>query len=182
MLTIKDILTDRITLDIECVDRVYLNGYVKHLQLPGGLITFIREQLGFPIPWPMVLAPVSDAFRKAVEAFAQAHGLTIVDFAKDEDKDETARTHLAQFPQSSGVVLIGKASAVDPRTSQRGNDYFTFRLADETGASLKVFSWGKPAMAPGDRVEVQGRFQKERRGGRYTFTNEVEAVRIRKLP
>ncbi len=80
------------------------------------------------------------------------------------------------------VVLIGKASALDPRTSRRGNDYFTFRLADETGAFLRVFSWGKPAMAPGDRVEVQGRFQKERRVGRYTFTNEVEAVRIRKLP
>ncbi len=80
------------------------------------------------------------------------------------------------------VVLIGKASALDPRTSQRGNDYFTFRLADETGASLKVFSWGKLAITPGDRVEVQGRFQKERRVGRYTFTDEVEAIRIRKLP
>ena len=42
MLTIKDILTGRITLDIECVDRVYLNGYVNNLQMAGGLITFIR--------------------------------------------------------------------------------------------------------------------------------------------
>jgi hypothetical protein len=80
------------------------------------------------------------------------------------------------------VVLEGKASAVDPRTSRRDNDYFTFRLSDETGTSLKVFSWGKPAFAPGDRVEVQGRFQRQRRVGRYTFTDEVEASRIRKLP
>jgi len=80
------------------------------------------------------------------------------------------------------VVLAGKASAVDPRTSRRGNDYFTFRLSDETGASLKVFSWGKPAITTGDRVEVRGRFQRERRVGRYTFTDEVEASRIRKLP
>jgi len=80
------------------------------------------------------------------------------------------------------VVLAGKASAVDPRTSRRGNDYFTFRLSDETGASLKVFSWGKPAITPGDRVEFRGRFQRERRVGRYTFTDEVEASRIRKLP
>jgi uncharacterized protein YdeI (BOF family) len=80
------------------------------------------------------------------------------------------------------VVLDGKVSALDPRTSRRGNDYFTFRLSDETGASLKVFSWGKPAITPGDRVEVRGRFQRERRVGRYTFTDEVEASRIRKLP
>jgi len=109
MLTVKEILTDRITLDIECVDRVYLNGYVKHLQLPGGLITFIREQMGFPIPSPMVLPPVTKAFREAVEKFADAQGLTIVDFAKGEDKDETARAHLAKFSKKSGVVLIGKA-------------------------------------------------------------------------
>jgi hypothetical protein len=31
MLTVKEILRDRLSLDIECVDRVYLNGYVKHL-------------------------------------------------------------------------------------------------------------------------------------------------------
>ncbi len=48
MPTLKEILTGKVTLDIECVDRVYLNGYVKYLQLPGGLITFIRKQLGFP--------------------------------------------------------------------------------------------------------------------------------------
>jgi hypothetical protein len=80
------------------------------------------------------------------------------------------------------VVLEGKASALDPRTSRRGNDYFTFRLSDEAGSSLKVFSWGKPAIVPGDRVEVRGRFQRERRVGRYVFTNEIEASRIRKLP
>ena len=80
------------------------------------------------------------------------------------------------------VILEGRASAVDPRTSQRGNDYFTFRLADETGASVKVFSWGKLTIFPEDRVEVRGRFQKERRVGRYTFTNEIEALRIRNLP
>ncbi len=80
------------------------------------------------------------------------------------------------------VVLEGKAIAVDPRTSRRGNDYLTFRLSDETGISLKVFSWGKPAIAPGDRVQVSGRFQRERRVGRHSFSNEVEAFRIRKLP
>ena len=80
------------------------------------------------------------------------------------------------------VLLEGKASAIDPRTSQRGNEYFTFWLSDATGASLKVFSRGKLTVAPGDRVEVRGRFQRERRVGRYTFTDEVEAARIRKQP
>ena len=109
MLTVKEILTNKISLDIECIDRVYLNGYVKHLQMPGGLITFIREQMGFPIPSPMVLPPVSQAFRKAVEKYAREQGLSIVDFAKGEDKDEKARVYLANFERKQGVVLIGKA-------------------------------------------------------------------------
>jgi hypothetical protein len=109
MLTIKDILTDRVTLDLECVDRVYLNGYVKLLQMAGGLITFIRQELGFPIPSPMVLPCVSNAFRTAVEAFAAKQGLKIVDFTHDEAKDDTARAHLSKFDKPSGVVLIGKA-------------------------------------------------------------------------
>jgi hypothetical protein len=109
MLTVKEILTNKVTLDIECIDRVYLNGYVKHLQLPGGLITIIREQMGFPIPSPMVLPPFTQAFRKTVEQYAKEHGLSIVDFAKGEDKDEKARTHLAKFEKKQGVVLIGKA-------------------------------------------------------------------------
>ena len=111
MLTVKEVLTNKITLDVECIDRVYLNGYVKHLQMAGGLITFIREQMGFPIPSPMVLPPFTQAFRKAVEQYAQNQGLEIVDFAKakDEDKDDLARAQLAKFAKKQGVVLIGKA-------------------------------------------------------------------------
>jgi len=111
MLTVKEILMNKISLDIECVDRVYLNGYVKHLQMPGGLITFIREQMGFPIPSPMVLPPFTQSFRKAVEEYARAQGLEIVDFAKarDEDKDDLARARLTKFTKKQGVVMIGKA-------------------------------------------------------------------------
>ena len=31
MLTVKEVLQNKVTLNIECVDRVYLNGYVKIL-------------------------------------------------------------------------------------------------------------------------------------------------------
>lgn len=108
-----------------------------------------------------------------------AVGLAGPALARDRIGDIVARPEAFDGRE---VVLTGKATALDPRTSGRGNDYFTFRLSDEAGSSLKVFSWGKPAIAPGDRVEVRGRFQRERRVARYVFTNEIEASRIRKLP
>jgi len=106
-------------------------------------------------------------------------GLPSAVLARDSVGDILAR--LAAF-DGRDVVLEGKASAIDPRTSRRGNEYFTFRLSDASGASLRVFSRGKLTIAPGDRVEVRGRFKRERRVGQYTFTNEVEARQIRKLP
>ena len=109
MLTLKQALAGKINLDIECVDRVYLNGYVKSLQMPGGLVTFIREQMALPIPSPQVLGKMSRAYHGAVEGYAAKHGLEIVAFKKGEEKDQLARTRLTEFKGNSGVVLIGKA-------------------------------------------------------------------------
>ena len=138
MLTVKEILANKIALDIECVDRVYLNGYVKHLQLPGGLITFIREQMGFPIPSPMVLPPFTKAFRTAVEKYAQEQGLSMVDFAKGEDKDEKAHLQLAKFRKKRGVVLIGKAQEKALGYKGQRKDHGTKVWFDYSRQSLNV--------------------------------------------
>jgi hypothetical protein len=41
------------------------------LATAGGLVTFIREQLGKPIPSPVVLGQVTETFRDAVKAMAE---------------------------------------------------------------------------------------------------------------
>jgi len=109
MLTMKEALHKKVALEIECVDRVYLNGYVKYLQMPGGVINFIREQRDWPIPSPSMMKQMSQEFCKAVKQFAKGHGIPIVKFEKDDDKAEIAHEHLSRFEGQSGVVLIGKA-------------------------------------------------------------------------
>jgi hypothetical protein len=109
MLTVKEVLQDRVSLDIECVDRVYLNGYVKNLQMPGGVVNFIREQKHWPIPSPQMMKQLSEAFRKGVEQFAADQGISLITFEKGDDKDQIAQEHLAEFEGQSGVVVIGKA-------------------------------------------------------------------------
>jgi hypothetical protein len=42
MPTVKEVLRDKVSLDIRSVDRVLLNGWVKYLQMPGGVVNFIR--------------------------------------------------------------------------------------------------------------------------------------------
>ncbi|MCP4360942.1 MAG: hypothetical protein GY796_23285, partial [Chloroflexi bacterium] len=132
MPTIEEILPEKICLDIECVDRVYLNGYVKNLQMPGGLVNFIREQFNWPIPSPKAMSQMTGNFKKAVEAFAQEMGRDIYTFSKGEEKDEVARQHAELFGVTDGVVLIGKAQekskVFGSRRKDRGSkiwfDYF----------------------------------------------------------
>ena len=122
MLTVEEILPGKISLDIECVDRVYLNGYVKDLQMPGGLVNFIREQFQWPIPSPKAMYQMSDKFKKAVEAFSGELGRDVYSFSKNEDKDEVARQHAEMFDVTDGVVLIGKAQEKSKAFGSRRND------------------------------------------------------------
>jgi hypothetical protein len=55
MPSIPELLKDHVTLKVEWLDRLYLNGYIGALATSGGLVTFMREQLGKPIPSPVVL-------------------------------------------------------------------------------------------------------------------------------
>lgn len=132
MPTVKEILRDKVSLDIRSVDRVLLNGWVKNLQMPGGVVNFIREQRGWEIPSPVMLNNLTVAFRLAVEKFAVAQGLEIVDFEKGESKEQRAQAALATFPGKSGVVLIGKAQEEAMSFKGRRDDkgtkvWFTYR-------------------------------------------------------
>jgi len=39
----NEILKDHVTLDIQCIDRLYLNGYIATMQPPGQVVNFWRS-------------------------------------------------------------------------------------------------------------------------------------------
>lgn len=78
------------------------------------------------------------------------------------------------------VVVTGSVGKLERRTSQRGNPYYTFLLNDGM-QSVTVFSYGTPEVGDGSRVQVEGTFLKIKRVGKYTFQNQVDAIRIRML-
>jgi hypothetical protein len=59
---INDVLEGHVALEIECVDRLYLNAYHPTLQLGGHVVRFLRGHLGFEIPSPALLAKIGIAF------------------------------------------------------------------------------------------------------------------------
>jgi hypothetical protein len=65
VVTVNELLDEQVVLDIECLDRIYLSGFVNSLQTPGGVIWFLHEHRGMPISSPAVFAQIGDRSRRA---------------------------------------------------------------------------------------------------------------------
>ena len=52
VITVNDVLDGHVALDIECLDRIYLNAYVPILQTSSQVVAFLSGHLGFPFPSP----------------------------------------------------------------------------------------------------------------------------------
>ncbi|MGI8403468.1 MAG: hypothetical protein ACR2OE_01630, partial [Thermomicrobiales bacterium] len=109
MASIPELLKDHVTLEVECLDRLYLNGYIGHLATPGGLVTFMREQLGKPIPSPVVLGQVTEEFRESVKALAGREEIPVYQFNHKERKDDIANEFRRQRGVRDGIVFVGVA-------------------------------------------------------------------------
>ena len=105
-----DILDGHVGLVIECLDRIYLNGYVPNLQVGGQVVQFLALR-GFPIPSPAVINRIGEQFRRAVRSFADANSIPMIKFAKGDRKIEKMKPYLALQEKSgrSGVAGIGWA-------------------------------------------------------------------------
>jgi hypothetical protein len=72
MFTAAEVFQGHAGLDIACLDRIYLNGYVPNLQVGPQVVTYMRHTLGMPVPSPAVMEKKGARFRGAVKQFAEA--------------------------------------------------------------------------------------------------------------
>ena len=148
-LTVNELLDGHVGLDIECLDRVYLNGYVPNLQVGGQVVSFMTQHLGYPIPSPAILDKIGTAFRRGVTDFADANHIPVVRFGKGDRKIEVMRRHLAAQAQTgrSGVVAIGVAQefqnvfAAHQRDGSNGVPWFSFTKADRRVTCFYFYLW-----------------------------------------
>ncbi len=121
--SVATILNKHVTLEVECLDRLYLNVYVPTLQRVPGVLGFFRDHRGQPIASSALMAPISAAFVTALKAFAERESVPLIDFKRGERKDDIAKEHLARFTGSEGVLFVGRAQEKTTvfRTEKRHN-------------------------------------------------------------
>ena len=148
--SVEELLDGHVALQIDCLDRIYLNAYVPNLQVSGQVVNFLTRHLGAPIASPALLQRIGERFRKDVKAFAAEHDIPLLRFSKHDRKIDVARPLLtaAEREQRPGVVAVGVAqefqsvftAATRPSTDD-GPPQFSFRKEDRRVTCFYFYVW-----------------------------------------
>jgi hypothetical protein len=150
VVTVPELLDGHAVLDIECLDRVYLNGYVPSLQAGGQVIGFLHSHLGMKIASPVVLEQIGTRFRQAVARFAENNDIPLIKFKNGMRKIDVMRPLLEQAARQGqpGVVAIGWAQEYQHVWEARKRDtdpsrppQFSFAIARRRVTCYYFYLW-----------------------------------------
>jgi hypothetical protein len=162
VVNINDVLDGHVALEVECVDRLYLNAYVAKLQVPGQVVTFLTTHRGYPVPSPALFEKIGNRFRRAVKAFADEHAIPILHLKKpdrtrwDDRKFDHVRPYFERAERDGrfGVVAIVAAQeyqwvfGATNRSTIPGVANFDF-VKQERRVGTYYFSVNDPEFGPG---------------------------------
>ena len=165
MPNVAEIIKDHVTLEVRCIDRLYLNAYIPRLQSGGGVVDFLVRGCGQQIASPALLGQITDAFKTRLRTWAHQRGIRWIEFKKGQRKDTVVQRYRDRFRQTSGVILIGvgqeRASAWTATKGRRGrfvsfvysrksvyvNHYYLYVLDPEWGpAFIKICGYAPYAI------------------------------------
>jgi hypothetical protein len=121
--TVAEVLQEHVTLEVEGIDRMYLNVYQPRLQCEGQVAAFFRHHRGHTFASSALMDPMTKAFIASVESFTRQNHIPLLSFAKGQRKENIALEHRADFRGTEGILFVGKAQEKTPvfRTQKRKN-------------------------------------------------------------
>ncbi len=107
--SVGDVLDEHVTLEVECIDRAYLNLYMPKLVYPAGVVGFFKGHRGMQFASGALMDPISKSFVAAIHRYVKDHGVDLVHFVKGERKDDVARRYLAGHDGAEEILFVGRA-------------------------------------------------------------------------
>lgn len=62
VVTVNDVLDGHVALDLQCLDRIYLNAYVPKLQTSAQVVAVLSGHLGYPFASPALFNQIGQRF------------------------------------------------------------------------------------------------------------------------
>ncbi|HUZ78481.1 MAG TPA: hypothetical protein VMV93_12960 [Chloroflexota bacterium] len=157
--SVADVLNNHVTLELACIDRMYLNLYVPPLQRPNGVAAFFRGQRQALFASSALMAPMTRDFVASIERFVKEQHLPLVTFKKGQRKDDVAAEYVRAIQGREGLLFVGKAQEKanvcrtekrrNPRTGQvypwivrssaLVNQYYWYAIDDDFGPFFLKF-------------------------------------------
>ena len=137
VVTAGELLDGQVSLEVECLDRIYLSGFVNSLQTAGGVVYFLHQHRGFPVASPAVFKQIGDRFRRSVGSYAEANRIPVVRLKASDRNADVMRPYLdkAAAGGRSRVAAIG--------TAQEPQIVWTARQRDTDPGKPPQFSFTK---------------------------------------
>ena len=108
-LSAADVLAEHVVFELDCIDRMYCNAYVRKLTYPGGVASFFTHHRGATFASTALADPISKQFVASIHRFAADGEIPVVRFEKGQRKDDVAHQHLAEVGDGEGIYLVGVA-------------------------------------------------------------------------
>jgi hypothetical protein len=136
LVTVNDVLDGHADLDLECLDRLYLHGYLGQLQVGGQVIQFLNHR-GYPVPSPACLQQIGDAFRRRVASFAEANHIPVVPLRAADRNIEVMQPYL------DAAACAGRSQVAAIGVAQEPQRVFIARKRDTDPGKCPQFSFDK---------------------------------------
>ena len=85
-LSAAEVLGEHVAFELECIDRVYCNAYVRKLTYPGGVASFFTKHRGATFASTCLADPISKGFVASIQRFAAEREIEVVRFEKGQRK------------------------------------------------------------------------------------------------
>ena len=112
---------EHVVLELECIDRMYLNAYVPKLTSEAGMAAFCRGYLGHRFASTKQAVAMTQTFLRSIHDFLRREGLELVRFKKGQRKEDVLQERLRHFHKDEGVIFVGVAQEKVrvPRTTRK---------------------------------------------------------------
>jgi hypothetical protein len=129
--TVADVIDQHVTLELESLDRVYLNIYQPKLQTPRAVFGFLREYCGEGAVSSRKMKVITERFLRSIDRYCREHDVPVVQFEKDQRKEDVAAQYYAASDKSEGILFVGKAQ----------EKARTFRTIGRRNARGETYPW-----------------------------------------
>jgi hypothetical protein len=142
--SVAELQREHVVVELECIDRMYLNAYVPQLTSEAGVAGFVRGHLGYRFASTKQVAEMTEAFVQSIMQFGLDHKIDLIRFKKGQRKDDVMQARLPAFKKKhqEGVLFIGVAQekARVPRTVRKAfGDGGTIPWIDYSSANVNFY-------------------------------------------